>query len=206
MNHFLLFTFVINFFLFPQGAYAQQMSLRYLKSPIKSEDIIAKLPIKDIANQLKIPLATWLNILENPTLPRHSERTTAWLFHGDPGTGKTTLAQTIAEETNCHFILIKTASLVTSLQGSGAQALNEEIESAKKLIGTDNKKGVVICLDGIHSIVNKESAGTNNENAKAASTLYGEIINLPILIIGTTNDLYEISYECKSRFKLYKFS
>jgi DNA polymerase III delta prime subunit len=209
MHLFLILFFIINFTFGIQTAYSQQMSLAIDQSPISAEKIIAKIPIRSIANQLFRPLKLWLHIIENPCLIRDSERSTAWLFHGEPGTGKTTLAKIIADETNCHYIFVNTASLVTQFQGSGSEALSNIIENAKKLIGTDNKKGVVICLDEMHAIANTiNSAGTNNDNAKTLDRLYGimhEITDQPILIIGTTNYLENIPASCKSRFQLYRF-
>lgn len=112
--------------------------------------------------------------IENGTLP-------SLLFWGPPGTGKTTLAQIIANETHTEMIQI-------SAINAGVKEIREAIQYAQKL------GQIILFIDEIHRF-----------NKSQQDSLLSAVENGTVILIGATteNPSFEINKALLSRCQVY---
>lgn len=111
-----------------------------------------------------------------------------FLFTGPPGTGKTSLARAIAEESGCEFVSINASEINGSLVGSGVQKIKDLFSQArKKAISSDTKK-CIIFIDEIDSLGMRSGNTLDTTINQLLTEIDGFIKDDSIIVIGATNN------------------
>lgn len=115
-----------------------------------------------------------------------------WIFHGPPGTGKTSLARAVAGESGVTFISTTGSAFVQQWVGLGSQRVRELFELARQY------SPAIVFIDEIDAVATKRSGDTSGGGAEYAQTtnqLLAELDNVNkdrnagIVVIGATNRL-----------------
>jgi transitional endoplasmic reticulum ATPase len=107
------------------------------------------------------------------------------LLHGPPGTGKTRLAQAVANESDANFLLINGPEIMGSGYGESEKALREVFENAEKSAPS------IVFIDEIDSIAPKRE----NVHGEAEKRLVAQLLTLMdglnsranVVVIAATN-------------------
>ncbi len=118
-----------------------------------------------------------------------ANRISSLIFHGPPGSGKTTLAYVIAEQINCVFHKLNASS-------TSVGQVREIIEQARTALAATNRRTVVF-IDELHRF-----------NRAQQDVLLEDVENGVILLIGATteNPFFAINSPLLSRSTVFKFS
>ncbi len=122
------------------------------------------------------------------------------LFYGHPGTGKTMLAQALANETNAPFYLVKSTELIGVNVGDASRRVHQIFK-----IASDNAPSVIY-LDEIDAIgLDRSFQSIRGDVSEIVSALLGEMdglsVNFGVVCIGATNNLVIIDKAIRSRFE-----
>ena len=88
------------------------------------------------------------------------------LFEGPPGTGKSSTARIIANETNVPMIHIPLESVVSKWFGESEKQIAKIYELARELANNVGAKSVILFIDEIDSLVSSRDIGTPHEASK----------------------------------------
>lgn len=129
---------------------------------------------------------------QNITLPK------GILFYGLPGTGKTQIARTFANETKMNFIGVTTADLKAGFIGQSGQKVKELFERAR------NNSPCILFIDEIDVVTPARQSG-DQFNAEIIAQLLQEMDGIKsyttnVFVIAATNDLNGIDPAILSRF------
>ncbi len=107
------------------------------------------------------------------------------LLHGPPGTGKTLLAKAVANETNCHFILINGPEIMSKYYGQSEQNLRKKFEEAEK------NAPAIVFIDEIDAIATKREETKGEVERRVVAQLLALMDGLKsrgkIVVIAATN-------------------
>lgn len=108
------------------------------------------------------------------------------LLHGPPGTGKTMLLRSVANESNAHILNINGPSLVSKYLGETENALRDVFIEARKF------QPSIIFIDEIDSIVpNRNSDDSGETESRVVATLLTMMDGMgesgQIVVVGATN-------------------
>lgn len=171
------------------------------ESKLKCVDVNKKYKIDDIIGQEKAKSKTRIitKYLEDP------ERFKGWaprniLFYGLPGTGKTMLAQALANELDVPIKMVKATLLIGEHVGDGANQIHELYKQARLM------KPCVIFIDEIDAIALERKyqslRGDVTEIVNALLTEMGGIEdNESVITICATNNPVMLDYAVRSRFE-----
>ena len=159
---------------------------------VKIDDVIGQQKAKD-----KTRIIT--KYLEEP------ERFNGWapkniLFYGMPGTGKTMLAQALANELNINIQMIKATSLIGSHVGDGASQIHELYKQARI------KKPTLIFIDEIDAIaLERKYQSLRGDVTEIVNALLTEMDGIEdndnVITICATNNPALLDYAVRSRFE-----
>ncbi|BDH79034.1 MAG TPA: AAA family ATPase [Methanothermobacter sp.] len=163
-----------------------------VQSNIRMDDVIgqehAKMKCKIIMKYLKDPenFKEWA--------PRNV------LFYGTPGTGKTMLAKSLANELDVPLYLIKATSLIGDHVGDGARQIHELYELASKTAPS------VIFIDEIDAIgLDRKYQSIRGDVSEIVNALLTEMDgineNHGVVTIGATNNPSLLDNALRSRFE-----
>src|SRR3990167_3281868 len=126
--------------------------------------------------------------------------TSGILMTGNPGTGKTLLARSLAGEANCAFISASGSEFITKYQGSGTERVKRLFAQAREQYTwtTQNLKLVrkhipcIIFIDEVDAIAGKRGGRGSSENDTTLNQLLTEMDGFvkgsqPIIVIAATN-------------------
>ena len=163
-----------------------------VRSSITMDDVIGQ-------EDAKIKCRIILKYLEDP------DRFRDWaprnvLFHGSPGTGKTMLAKSLANELKVPLYLIKATSLIGEHVGDGARQIHELYELASKTAPS------VIFIDEMDAIgLDRRYQSLRGDVSEVVNALLTEMDginqNWGVVTIGATNNPELLDKAIRSRFE-----
>lgn len=107
------------------------------------------------------------------------------LLHGPPGTGKTLLAKAVANEANCHFILINGPEIMSKFYGQSEENLRKKFEEAEKNAPS------IIFFDEIDAIAAKREETKGEVERRVVAQLLATMDGLKsrgrVVVIAATN-------------------
>ena len=136
--------------------------------------------IKKIREMVELPL-------KHPELFRRLgvEAPKGVLLHGPPGTGKTLLAKAVANESNCHFIVINGPEIMSKFYGQSEENLRKKFEEAEK------NAPAIIFIDEIDSLAPKREEVKGEVERRVVAQLLALMDGLKtrgkVVVIAATN-------------------
>src|SRR5688500_11418125 len=118
-----------------------------------------------------------------------ADRLTSVIFYGPPRTGKTTLAQLIAQYTKSHFEQVNAA-------GVGVKEVRGILDAAKERLGASGER-TVLFLDEIHRF-----------NRAQQDILLGDVEAGYVILVGATteNPFFAVNSPLISRSQIFQFA
>ncbi|MGA0448252.1 MAG: AAA family ATPase, partial [Candidatus Phytoplasma pyri] len=127
------------------------------------------------------------------------------LLYGIAGTGKTTLARAVAQETKLPFFEVASSVFSQKYVGTAPEMVRNLFENARK--EAKKNRGAIIFLDECDTIfTNLENLEEGKEIANIVNQFKTELTSMlnnpdkPIFVIGATNHYQKIDEAIKSRF------
>ncbi|MFW6282572.1 MAG: CDC48 family AAA ATPase [Minisyncoccales bacterium] len=112
------------------------------------------------------------------------------LLHGAPGTGKTLLAEAVANETDSHFILLNGPEIMSKFYGESEKKIRDIFEEAEK------NSPSIIFIDEIDAIAPKREDTHGEVERRVVSQLLTMMDGLKsrgkVIVIGATNRINSV--------------
>lgn len=188
----------------PNNSYVTN-NTSFLMIPSQKEDtsiaVNTEYTFDDVIGQEKAKNKTQIirKYLENPSqfkdwAPKNI------LFYGMPGTGKTMLAQALANELNIPIKMIKSTTLIGDYVGDGAKQIHKLYEKTRK------KRPAVIFIDEIDAIaLERKYQSLRGDVIEIVNALLTEMDGIEnnegIITICATNNPSLLDYAIRSRFE-----
>lgn len=143
----------------------------------------------DYCGEIPEELQRYVAMINNPELYKQLGvyKSSGFIFHGPPGTGKTFLASIFAQKIKSDFMYVKGDDLMDKYQASGLSKPAEFFEKARKR--RDKTGGrITIFLDEIDTIVNGD--GQHEGTQQLIGSLLKEVgseVNHDIFVVAATN-------------------
>lgn len=106
-----------------------------------------------------------------------ADAVTSLIFHGPPGTGKTTLAELIAKQTKRHFVRENASSV-------GVKRIREIIDEAANRLELEGKR-TILFLDEIHRFSKSQQDVLLNDVERGLITLIGATTENPLFAVNS---------------------
>ncbi|MBW2978298.1 CDC48 family AAA ATPase, partial [Candidatus Woesearchaeota archaeon] len=107
------------------------------------------------------------------------------LLHGPPGTGKTLVAKAVANESNCHFLVINGPEIMSKFYGQSEENLRKKFEEAEKNAPS------IIFIDEIDAIAPKREEVKGEVERRVVAQLLALMDGLKsrgkVVVIAATN-------------------
>jgi len=165
------------------------------------EAVNSDLRIKDIIgqNEAKNKCKVIMKYLESPEKFGHWAPRNI-LFYGVPGTGKTMLAKSLANELKVPLYLVKATTLIGDHVGDGAGKIHELFEVALKTSPS------VIFIDEIDAVgLHRQFQSLRGDVSEVVNALLTEMDgirdNEGVITIAATNNPQQLDYAIRSRFE-----
>ena len=134
----------------------------------------------------------------------HSKAARTLLLYGVSGTGKTTIANSIAKTINATILNPTAASLISKYHGDTHKNIDKLFEGSKELSLRNNNKWVVIFLDEVDSFLNDRTHADGEDN-RIVNTLLLRIDYLNkfpgnTVLVGATNHSQRLDNAALQRF------
>ncbi|WP_414469630.1 AAA family ATPase [Methanobacterium sp. ACI-7] len=122
------------------------------------------------------------------------------LFYGQPGTGKTMLAKSLANELNVPLFLVKATRLIGEHVGDGARQIHELFEEASQ------SAPAVIFIDEMDAVgLDRKYQSLRGDVSEVVNALLTEMDgieqNYGVVTIGATNNPNLLDFAIRSRFE-----
>lgn len=110
-----------------------------------------------------------------------------FLFTGPPGTGKTTLARAVAEESQCEFMAVSGAEFVQSLVGSGGETIRNLFKEARQKAKNSASGKTILFIDEIDAIGKRQGNSLDATITTLLTEMDGFDEDNSVIVIAASN-------------------
>ncbi|NWN45681.1 ATP-binding protein [Candidatus Phytoplasma pruni] len=186
----------------------QQVNKHFEITPVDKLSGFLSIDKLDGLQKEKEALKEFILYIKNPAEAKQFglKPPTGALFYGVPGTGKTTLARTLAKESKLPYIEIIGSEFSKKYVGEAPKLVKNLFAKARDLAEKNN--GVIVCIDEAEGAFRDLSSydSHNGSRTDVVNQFKSEMTSMknnpdkPIFLIGTTNHINQIEPAIIDRF------